>query len=128
MRQSDRLKHNARQRRAPERQWSIILLGISGAGTFLATNLLVFDCWVDALAIYVASGLTLTLLLCRLGTQQTASYGDGSANEDRERSGIFGPSSIFGRPPVVRLDSTHRPSRPEVTVAPAALGEPTPTD
>jgi len=94
--------------------WSMILLGISIGGTLLATGFLTFDGWVDALAIYLVSGLMLALLLSRLVGQQGGPHGDGSVNEDRNRSRILRPHSILSRSSLVRPVIAHRTSRPDV--------------
>jgi len=128
MRQSGRLKHHAIRLRAPQMHWSMILLGISIGGTLLVTGFLIFDGWIDALAIYIVSGLMLALLLCRLVGQQGGPHGDGSVNQGRNRSGIFRSHSILSRSSLVRPEPARRTSRPDVAIAPSVLNKVASTD
>lgn len=52
---------------ASQQHWSAILCGVSILGTFIAMLLLWFDVWVDALAVYIVSGLMVAVLVSRLG-------------------------------------------------------------
>jgi len=105
----------------------MILVGISGCGTFIATNLLVFDGWVDALAVYMASGLMLTLLLSRLVGKQGGPH-DTDPVIEPGRFRVFRAGSTFSRSPLIGLEPIGCTSPPDVTVAPVALGKATPTD
>jgi len=106
----------------------MILLGISIGGPLLATGFLIFDGWLDALAIYIVSGLMLALLLSRLVGQQGGPHGDSSVNEDRNRSGILRSHSILSRSSLVRLGPARRTSRPDVAIVPPVLNKIASTD
>ena len=66
----------------PWQHWSFALVTVSVLGTLLAGAALIFDGWVDALALYVACVLMLALMLCHFAGQQmqpAASAKDGRA-------------------------------------------------
>ena len=106
----------------------MILLGISMGGTLLATGLLIFDGWVDALAIYIVSGLMLTLLLSRLVGQQGGPHGDGSVDKGRNRYGVFRSHSILSRWSLSGPNPTRRTLHSDGAIAPSVLNEATSTD
>ncbi len=67
----------------PWQHWSFALVTVSVLGTLLAGVALIFDGWIDALALYVACVLLLALMLCHFAGQRmqpVASAKDGRAN------------------------------------------------
>jgi len=86
---------------APRQRWSIILCAISTFDTLLASVLLVFGDWVDALAIYLASGLTLAILLSRLAGQYTDWQEEGSVDGSAIDSGGDQPRLILKSTPQI---------------------------
>ena len=67
---------------APWQHWSVILMTISVSGTLLAAALLIFDGWIDALALYIASALMLAVLLSQLAGQQAKPQMQGAIDHD----------------------------------------------
>ncbi len=113
--------------RAPQWHWSTVFLAISILGTFIASILLVFDGWVDAVAVYLMCGLTLAVLLSRLAGQQTGGHED-RLGDDLTNSGGLQTGLVFKQASQVQLSRLYRASHPNVTVSPPALGEIASTD
>jgi len=86
---------------APRQRWSIILCAISTFDTLLASVLLVFGDWVDALAIHLASGLTLAILLSRLAGQYTDGQEESSVDGSAIDSGVDQPRLILKSTPQI---------------------------
>lgn len=79
---------------ASRQHWSTTLFGVSVFGTLVATLLLIFDGWIDALAVYVVSGLILTTLLSQLAGQQAKLHiedpiSDGIHSLNNSQSGLL---------------------------------------
>ncbi len=99
MRQSSWFKSDVSRLRAPRQHGSTILFGISVAGTIFATAFLLFDGWVDALAIYAMSGLMLILFLSRLTRQQAELQSGAAVGTHLHVLGEAKPGLVFGRAP-----------------------------
>jgi hypothetical protein len=83
----------------PWQRWLFILLAVSVLGTLLAGLALIFDGWIDALALYVTCVLVLALLLCHFAGQRmqpglAASIHDGRA----DRAGCPAGLALTGAP------------------------------
>lgn len=76
MRQPEWFRLSSVPMHAPWQHKASFFIALSVAGTLLALIILIFDGWVDALAIYVICSLMLALLLSRLASQQDQSYLD----------------------------------------------------
>jgi len=127
MRQLDWLKHSVNKESVPWQYWSMTLLIISVFGTFFATVLLIFDGWVDALAVYLVSGLTLAVLLSRLSGQQKPHIKE-PVDSGVQNSIDLRPGLILRQAPWDELNILHRASCPDVTVLPATISKATATD
>lgn len=69
MRQPAWIRHRVMQT-APWRRRLFVLVAVSVLGTLLAGVTLALDGWMDALALYAACVLLLTLMLCHFAGQQ----------------------------------------------------------
>ena len=69
MRQPAWIRHRVMQA-TPWQRWSFALVTVSVLGTLLAGVTLIFDGWIDALALYAACVLLLALMLCHFAGQQ----------------------------------------------------------
>jgi hypothetical protein len=98
MRQSSWSQGRVTKLCASQQHWSVILCGVSVLGTFIATILLMFDSWVDALAVYIVSGLMLTVLVSRLAGQP-AKLQPKIPPVDVHGLANRRPSLLFGRAP-----------------------------
>jgi len=84
---------------APQRRWPAILCAISIFNTLLASVLLAFNDWVDAFAIYFASGLILAVLLSQLARQHTDLQEEGLVDGSTIGSGDDQPRLILKSTP-----------------------------
>lgn len=100
MRQSSWSKGSVTKLCASQQHWSAILCGVSILGTFIAMLLLWFDVWVDALAVYIVSGLMVAVLVSRLAGQQ-AELQSEIPPVDVHSLADSQPSLLFGRAPRV---------------------------
>lgn len=76
---------------------SFILLAVSVLGTLLAGFALVFDGWIDALALYVACALVLALLLCRFAGQLAQPQAAASIDGGRADPGVCPADLVLTR-------------------------------
>ena len=113
---------------ARQQHWSTTLLAISVLGSLFATTLLIFDGWVDALAIYVVSGLILAVLLSRLAGQQAILHGHGLTDDYTRGSGGPRTDSALGQTHRVWRNRLHRTSHKDMTASPAVLRKAASTD
>lgn len=79
----------------PWQRWLFALVTVSVLGTLLAGATLMFDGWVDALALYTACVLLLTLMLCRIAGQQTQPRSVVFAKEGRVDAGSRPPGLVL---------------------------------
>lgn len=90
MRQPAWIRHRVMQT-APWRRWSFALVTVSVLGTLLAGVTLILDGWIDALALYAACVLLLTLMLGHFAGQQAqpvAFAQDGRADPGSRPAGL----------------------------------------
>ncbi len=104
MRQIGWLKRGIIRTCASWQHWSTTLIGISVFSTLVATLLLVFDGWIDALAIYLVSGLILTTMLSQLAGRQATLHAVGSVSDAVHNPNAPQPGLVFKQPPRVRLN------------------------
>ena len=88
MRQPDWFKLSSTPMQAPWQHRASFFIGISVVGTFLALIVLIFDGWVDALAIYVICSLLLAILLSQLAAQQQSYANTAASKADNLQSGL----------------------------------------
>lgn len=111
MRQPAWIRHRVMQA-TPWKRWSFALVTVSVLGTVLAGVTVVFDGWIDALALYAACVLLLALMLCHLAGRQMRPV--AFAKSSRADPG--------GRPASLVLSGADRAR------IPAALGNAAPLD
>lgn len=95
---------------APWQRWSFALVTVSVLGTLLAGMVLVFDGWLDALALYAVCVLLLVLMLCHFAGQQTQAVAfakDDRADPGRHPAGLVltgadhaAPAALGNAPPL----------------------------
>ncbi len=105
-----RLGSGAALHTAPWQRWSFALVTISVLGTLLSGVVLVFDGWIDALALYAVCVLLLVLMLYHFAGQQTrpvALAKDDKADPGRHRTGLVltgadraAPAALGNAPPL----------------------------
>jgi len=95
MQQLSRLKRNVIGMCALRQHWSAILCVISILDTLLASVLLFFNDWIDALAIYFASGLTLAIILSQFAGQYAKPQAEGPADDSAFGCGDDQPELIL---------------------------------
>ncbi len=113
---------------ASQQRCSTTLFGVSVLGTFVATLLLIFDGWVDALAVYVVSGLILATLLSQLAGQQARLHAEDLVSDemrslDNSQSGL-----IFKHLPPVWFNRLYHASRPNKAASVTVLRKVISTD
>ena len=101
-----------------QRRWSTTLFGVSVFGTLVATLLLIFDGWIDALAVYLICGLILAMLLSQLAGQQAHLHAEGSISNGVHSLDASQPGLLFKQTPRVWLNRFfHEPGPNEAASA-----------
>lgn len=97
MRKPAWIRHRVVQATLGQR-WSFALVTVSVLGTLLAGITLVFDGWIDALALYAACVFLLTLMLCHFAGQQMQPQPVAFAKEGRADPGSPAGLVLTGAP------------------------------
>lgn len=97
------------------------LLAVSGLGTLLAGLALIFDGWIDALALYAACVLALVLMLSHFAGRQTQPQAVVFASDERAHPGSR-PAGLVLTGASGAWTGTDR------SAVPAALGNAAPID
>lgn len=128
MRQIGWLRRGIIRTSASWQHWSTTLLGISVFGTLMATLLLLFDGWIDALAVYLVSGLILATMLSQLAGQQATLHAEGSVGGAVHSPNAPQPGLVFKQTPRVRVNRVYHGSGSNKVASIAVLSNRIPGD
>ncbi len=103
--------------------WSTTLFGVSVFGTLVATLLLIFDGWIDALAVYLICGLVLTMLLSQLAGQQAKLHAEEAISDGVHSLDVPQPGLVFKQTPRVWLGRFYPASGSNEAVSAAVLSK-----
>lgn len=104
MQQTGWLRRGIIRTSASQQRWSTILFGVSVFGTVIATLMLIFDGWIDALAVYLVCGLILATLLSQLAGRQARLHAAGLISDGTHSFEASQPGLVFKQAPRVWLN------------------------
>jgi len=112
----------------PWQHGASFFVGISVAGTFAALLILIFDGWVDALAIYIICSLLLAILLSQSAAQQEQSNAKPAIKAAASKAGSCQLGLVSRRPSWLWSKSPVQPQTANQPAPPPALSRISPTD
>ena len=123
MRQIGWLRRGIIRTSAFRQHWSTTLFGVSVFGTLVATLLLIFDGWIDALAVYLVCGLVLTMLLSQLAGQQARLHTEESITDGVHSLDVPQPGLVFKQTPRMWLSRFYPAPGPNEAASAAVLSK-----
>lgn len=103
--------------------WSTTLFGVSVFGTLVASILLIFDGWIDALAAYLVCGLILAMLLSQLAGQQARLHAEGSISDGVHSLDVPQSGLVFKQTLRARLSRFYPPPGPNEAASAVVLSK-----